>query len=86
MDRAVSLAGVLAALGGATCYAGSYVYARRLLTNRGTQPLVLAAAQLAAGTVLLGAAAPWLGQHPVALTSTVAFSVAALGVLSAGIA
>jgi drug/metabolite transporter (DMT)-like permease len=77
---------VLAALGGAACYAGSYVYARRLLTNRGTPPLVLAAAQLAAGTVLLGAAAPWAGRHPVTLTGTVVASVAALGVLSTGIA
>jgi drug/metabolite transporter (DMT)-like permease len=42
-SRTVSLAGVLAALGAAACYAGSYVYARRLLTNRGTEPLVLAA-------------------------------------------
>jgi drug/metabolite transporter (DMT)-like permease len=84
--RAASLVGVLAALGGAACYAGSYVYARRLLTNRGTQPLVLAAAQLAAGTVLLGAAAPWIGRQPVSLTGTVAISVAVLGVLSTGIA
>jgi drug/metabolite transporter (DMT)-like permease len=84
--HAVSLTGVLAALGAAACYAGSYVYARRLLTNRGTQPLVLAAAQLTAGTVLLGTAAPWIGQQPVALTAGVVLSVAALGVLSTGIA
>jgi drug/metabolite transporter (DMT)-like permease len=45
-SRAVSIAGVLAALGAAACYAGSYVYARLLLTNRGIEPLVLAAAQL----------------------------------------
>lgn len=37
---------VLAALGAAACFAGSYVYARRLLTSRDTEPLVLAAAQL----------------------------------------
>jgi drug/metabolite transporter (DMT)-like permease len=84
--RAVSLAGVLAALGAATCYAGSYVYARRLLTNRGTEPLVLSAAQLTAGAVMLGAVTPWIGRHPVALTGTVALSVAALGVLSTGFA
>ena len=48
-SRAVSLAGVLAALGAAACDAGSYVYARRLLTNRGTEPLVLSAAQLTVG-------------------------------------
>jgi drug/metabolite transporter (DMT)-like permease len=73
-------------LGAAACYAASYVYARRLLTNRGTQPLVLAAAQLAAGTVLLGAATPWIEWHPVELTAGVVLSVAALGVLSTGIA
>jgi len=84
--RAVSLAGVLAALGAATCYAGSYVYARRLLTNRGTEPLVLSAAQLTAGALLIGAATPWIGRQPVTLTSTVALSVIALGVLSTGIA
>jgi hydroxyacylglutathione hydrolase len=46
-----SLAGVFAALGAAACYAGSYVYARRLLTNRDAEPLVLAAAQLTVGPV-----------------------------------
>jgi drug/metabolite transporter (DMT)-like permease len=84
--RAVSLAGVIAALGAAACYAGSYVYARLLLTNRGTEPLVLSAAQLTAGAVLLGAVTPWIGRQPVTLTSTVILSVLALGVLSTGIA
>jgi drug/metabolite transporter (DMT)-like permease len=84
--RAVSLAGILAALGAATCYAGSYVYARRLLTNRGTEPLVLSAAQLTAGVLLLGAVTPWIGRQPVTLTGTVALSVMALGVLSTGVA
>jgi drug/metabolite transporter (DMT)-like permease len=83
---AVSLAGVLAALGAATCFAGSYVYARRLLTNRGREPLVLSAAQLTAGALMLGAAMPWIGRQPVSLTGTVALSVVALGVLSTGIA
>jgi drug/metabolite transporter (DMT)-like permease len=82
----VSRAGVLAALGAAGCYAGSYVYARRLLTNRGTEPLVLAAAQLTLGAVLLGAAAPWIGRQPITLSSSVVLSVVALGVLSTGIA
>jgi drug/metabolite transporter (DMT)-like permease len=84
--RAVSLAGVLAALGAAACYAGSYVYARLLLTNRGIEPLVLAAAQLTLGAVLLGSAVPWIGRQPIALTSSVVLSVVALGVLSTGIA
>jgi drug/metabolite transporter (DMT)-like permease len=85
-SRAVSLAGVLAALGAAACYAGSYVYARLLLTNRGMEPLVLAAAQLTLGTVLLGAAAPLIGRQPIMLSSDVVLSVVALGVLSTGIA
>jgi drug/metabolite transporter (DMT)-like permease len=85
-SRAVSLAGVLAALGAAACYAGSYVYARLLLTNRGMEPLVLAAAQLTLGAVLLGAAVPWIGRQPITLSSNVVLSVVALGVLSTGIA
>jgi drug/metabolite transporter (DMT)-like permease len=84
-SRAVSLAGVLAALGAAACYAGSYVYAR-LLTNRGIEPLVLAAAQLTLGAVLLSAAVPWIGRQPMTLSSSVVLSVVALGVLSTGIA
>jgi drug/metabolite transporter (DMT)-like permease len=84
--RAVSAAGILAALGAAACYAASYVYARRLLTNRDTEPLVLAAAQLTVGACLLGVAMPWLGRQPVALSATVVLSVVALGVLSTGIA
>ena len=85
-SRAVSLAGVLAALGAAACFAGSYVYARLLLTNRGIEPLVLAAAQLTLGTVLLSAAVPWIGRQPMTLSTTVVLSVVALGVLSTGIA
>jgi drug/metabolite transporter (DMT)-like permease len=85
-SRAVSLAGVGAALGAAACYAGSYVYARRLLTNRGVEPLVLAAAQLTIGAILLGAAVPWIGRQPIALSGSVVLSVVALGVLSTGIA
>jgi drug/metabolite transporter (DMT)-like permease len=85
-SRAVSLAGVLAALGAAVCYAGSYVYARLLLTNRGMEPLVLAAAQLTLGAVLLGTAVPWIGRQPMTLSSSVVLSVVALGVFSTGIA
>jgi drug/metabolite transporter (DMT)-like permease len=84
--RAVSLVGMLAALGAAACFAGSYVYARRLLTNRATEPLVLSAAQLTVGAVLLGAAVPWIEHAPILLTPTVVLSVVALGVLSTGIA
>jgi drug/metabolite transporter (DMT)-like permease len=85
-SRAVSLAGVGAALGAAACYAGSYVYARLLLTNRGMEPLVLAAAQLTLGAMLLGTAVPWIGRQPITLSSSVLLSVVALGVLSTGLA
>jgi drug/metabolite transporter (DMT)-like permease len=84
--RAVSTAGVIAALGAAACFAGSYVYARLLLTNRDTEPLVLSAAQLTAGACLIGVAMPWLGRQQVTLSSTVVLGVVALGVLSTGIA
>jgi drug/metabolite transporter (DMT)-like permease len=59
---------------------------RRLLTNRGTTPLVLSAAQLSAGAVLLGVVTPWIGRQPVTLSGTVVLSVVALGVVSTGIA
>ena len=55
------------------------MYARRLLTNRGTQPLVLSATQLTAGALMLGAARS-CSAAPLPL------SVVALGVLSTGIA
>jgi drug/metabolite transporter (DMT)-like permease len=63
-----------------------HVYARRLLTNRETEPLVLAAAQLTVGACLIGVAIPWLGRQQVTLSGTVVLSVVALGVLSTGIA
>jgi drug/metabolite transporter (DMT)-like permease len=85
-SQAVSLVGMLAALGAAACFAGSYVYARRLLTNRATEPLVLSAAQLTVGAVLLGAVVPWIDHDPITLNRTVVLSVVALGVLSTGIA
>jgi len=50
------------------------------------EPLVLAAAQLTLGTVLVSAAVPWIGRQPMTLSSTVVLSVVALGVLSTGVA
>jgi drug/metabolite transporter (DMT)-like permease len=50
------------------------------------EPLVLAAAQLTLGAVLLGTAVPWIGRQPIMLSSSVVLSVVALGVLSTGIA
>jgi uncharacterized membrane protein len=62
------------------------VYARRLLTNRDTEPLILSAAQLTVGACLVGTAIPWVGREQVTLSGTVVLSVVALGVLSTGIA
>jgi drug/metabolite transporter (DMT)-like permease len=59
-----SLWGVAACLLAPVCFAVSYVYARRFLTSRGTPPLLLAAAQLSAGAVLLGLLTPLVGRHP----------------------
>jgi len=47
---------------------------------------VLSAAQLTVGALMLGAAMPWIGSQPIMLSSAVALSVVALGVLSTGIA
>jgi drug/metabolite transporter (DMT)-like permease len=54
--------------------------------RHGTEPLVLSAAQLTVGALLLGVAMPWIGSQPIKLSSTVVLSVVALGVLSTGIA
>jgi drug/metabolite transporter (DMT)-like permease len=50
---AQSLAGRLACLVASASYAVSYVYAKRYLAGRGLSPLVLAASQLTAASVLL---------------------------------
>jgi drug/metabolite transporter (DMT)-like permease len=50
------------------------------------EPLVLAAAQLSFGAVLLGTAVPWIGRQPITLSGSVVLSVVALAVLSTGIA
>jgi drug/metabolite transporter (DMT)-like permease len=57
-----SLWGVAACLALA-CFAVSYIYARRFLTSRGTPPLLLAAAQLSAGAVLLGLLTPLVARQ-----------------------
>jgi drug/metabolite transporter (DMT)-like permease len=57
-----------------------------VVTSRGMEPLVLSAAQLTAGAVMVGAVTPRIGRQPVMLTGPVALSVVALGVLSTGIA
>jgi drug/metabolite transporter (DMT)-like permease len=77
-----SVAGILACLLAAACYAAGYVYARRFLTGRGLPPLVLSAGQLLLGALLLTLAAPLAASDPPRLTPPVVASVLALGVFS----
>jgi len=75
------LAGQLACLAAAVCYAVSFVWTRRFVTGRGFPPRVLAAAQLGASVVLLGLVSPLVLRDPVSLTPVVTASMLALGVL-----
>jgi drug/metabolite transporter (DMT)-like permease len=81
-----SLGGIAACLLAAACYATGYIYARRFLTGRGLQPLVLSAGQLILGALLLALAAPVTAGRPPQLTLGVVASVLALGVFSTGAA
>jgi drug/metabolite transporter (DMT)-like permease len=80
------VAGQLACLGAAVSYGVAFVYTRRFLHDVGLSPLVLATCQLAAGTVLLGAAAPLLASDPVSLGPRVAAAVLLLGGFGTGVA
>jgi drug/metabolite transporter (DMT)-like permease len=75
------LAGQLACLGAAVCYAVSFVWTRRFLTGRGFPPRALAAAQLGASVVLLALVSPLVVRDPVSLTPAVTASILALGVV-----
>jgi drug/metabolite transporter (DMT)-like permease len=82
----------IASWGGFACllasasYAVSYVYMGRFLTGRGAKPLMLAASQLAAGSVLLALALPFAGlERPVWKIDAVV-SVLVLGILGTGLA
>jgi len=81
-----SLLGIGAALLASSCYAASYIYARRFLTGRGLPALVLSAGQLVAGAILLGAMAPVVARGPMSLSASVVTSVMVLGVLGTGAA
>jgi len=81
-----SLLGIGAALLASACYAASYVYARRYLSDGELSPLVLSSGQMIAGAVLLTLFAPVLAREPVALTANGVASVVVLGVLGTGIA
>ena len=85
-------AGEIASWGGLAClvasisYAVSYLYMGRFLTNRGTDPIVLAASQLAAGSVLLGIAMPVAGLDAPTWRADAVLSLLILGVLGTGLA
>lgn len=83
---AQSLAGQLACLAASASYAVSYVYTKRYLAGRGLSPLILAAGQLTAASVLLAVTAPLLATTPVTLTPAVLASILTLGAAGTGIA
>jgi drug/metabolite transporter (DMT)-like permease len=81
-----SAEGALACLAAALSYGISYVYMRRYLTNRGTTPIALAAAQISVGALMLIITAPVLADQAVDLQLDVVASVLALGALGTGLA
>ena len=83
---ASDLAGQMACIGAAASYGIAFVYTRRFLSVLDLPAGVLAAGQLAAGTVLLLVAAPFVAAQPVDLTARVVLSILALGGLGTGIA
>ena len=56
------------------------------LTNRGTDPIVLAASQLAAGSLLLGIVMPFAGLNPPTWRADAVLSLLTLGVFGTGLA
>jgi drug/metabolite transporter (DMT)-like permease len=76
----------LLCLTAAASYAVSYLYMGRFLTNRGTDPIVLAASQLAAGSILLGIAMPVAGLDTPAWRADAVLSLLTLGVIGTGLA
>jgi drug/metabolite transporter (DMT)-like permease len=81
-----SLAGQLAVLVASACYGVVFVYQRRFLTGRGTPPLVLAAGQMVAATMVVALATPVIIASPVTWTMMPLLSVVLLGTLGTGVA
>lgn len=81
-----AVSGQLACLLAAALYGLGFVYTSKFLAWRGVAPGVLAAAQLLAGTVLLGLLTPVIGWEPVDLNVRVVLSVLTLGAVGTGIA
>jgi drug/metabolite transporter (DMT)-like permease len=81
-----ALAGDLACLGAAACYALGFAYVRRHLTGRPESAVALSAAQVLCGTVMVALVTPLLSTLPEAPPLSVVLSLAALGILGTGLA
>jgi drug/metabolite transporter (DMT)-like permease len=81
-----TLAGELACLGAAACYAVGFVYTRRFVSGRALTPLALAAGQVAAAAIVMALVAPVVATGPVHLTARVVAAVVVLGAVNTGLA
>lgn len=86
VDVLHQLTAQLACLGATTCYGACFVYMRRFVSPRGTDPVVVAFGQTASATVILGLLAPAIATAPVHLSLAVVASMVALGVFGTGLA
>lgn len=86
VDVSHQLTAQLACLGATSCYGACFVYMRRFVSPRGTDPVVVAFGQTASATVLLGLLAPAIATAPVHLDLAVVASMVALGVFGTGLA
>lgn len=78
--------GLAACCAAAASYGVSYVYQSRFLANRGVSSTTLAALQISAATIILGATLPFdSGRTPI-LTPTVIIAIGVLGILGTGAA
>ncbi|MFB9687343.1 DMT family transporter [Amycolatopsis plumensis] len=86
IDVSHQLTAQLACLGATTCYGACFVYLRRFVSPRGTDPVVVAFGQTASATVILGLLTPVIAATPVRLDVPVVASMLALGVFGTGVA
>ena len=86
IDVSHQLTAQLACLGATACYGACFVYLRRFLSPRGTDPVVVAFGQTASATVILGLLTPVIAVTPVRLSLPVVGSMVALGVFGTGLA
>ncbi|WP_156758104.1 DMT family transporter [Actinokineospora pegani] len=78
--------GAVAILAGSASYAVAYAYVARHLSNRGTTPIALSGAQLAAAAGLGVFTLPFGDTTALDITPTVLIAIAVLGVLGTGVA